>query len=128
MKNTSPVSQEKKLVAFLSDPRSYPCRPKRVRLIQTHASYLLLVAPYAYKVEKPVNFGFLDFSSLERRRHFCEREIMLNRRLCPGIYLGVVPISLKAGKLAFGPGNDWPRSRFMSAAPPSCVVAFTRKP
>ena len=52
-----------------------------------------------------MNLGFLDFSSLGKRRHFCERELTLNRRLCPGIYLDVVPISLKAGKLAFGPGE-----------------------
>jgi aminoglycoside phosphotransferase family enzyme/predicted kinase len=104
MKNTGPVSQEK-LVAFLSDPRSYPRRPRCVRVIQTHTSYLILAAPYAYKVKKPVNLGFLDFSTLEKRRHFCERELLLNRRLCPGSYLDVVPISLKAGKLAFGPGG-----------------------
>ena len=57
MKTTGPVSPEK-LVAFLSDPRSYPRRPKSVRLIQTHASYLILVAPYAYKVKKPVLMPF----------------------------------------------------------------------
>lgn len=79
MKNTASVSQEE-LVAFLSDPRSYPRRPKCVRVIQTHASYLLVAAPYVYKVKKPVNFGFLDFSTLEKRRHFCQREFLLNRR------------------------------------------------
>src|SRR5438067_232063 len=105
MKNPRSVPQDK-LLRFLSDPRSYPCRPKRVRLIQTHASYLLIAAPYVYKVKKPVNFGFLDFSSLEKRRHFCKREVMLNRRLCSGIYLGVIPIFLGAGKLTFGPGGE----------------------
>src|SRR5437588_9699848 len=105
MKTSYPASQES-LLAFLREPRSYPRRPKRVRVVQTHASYVLFAAPYVYKVKKPVNFGFLDFSSLGKRRHFCEREVMLNRRLCPGVYLGVVPLSLKAGKLAFGLGGE----------------------
>ena len=104
-KETSPVSQEK-LLAFLLEPRSYSHRPERVRLAQTHASYLLLAAPYVYKVKKPVNFGFLDFSTLENRRYFSKREIILNRRLCPRIYLGVVPISLNEGRLVFGPGDE----------------------
>jgi hypothetical protein len=98
MKESSPVSS-RKLLAFLLEPRSYPHRPKRVVLVQTHASYVLLVAPYVYKVKKPVNFGFLDFSTLENRRYFSEQEVILNQRLCPRIYLGVVPISLNAGKL-----------------------------
>ena len=105
MKESSPVSSEK-LLAFLLEPRSYPHRPKRVRLFQTHASYLLLVAPYVYKVKKPLNFGFLDFSTLENRRYFSEREVILNRRLCPRIYLGVVPISSNADRLVFGPGDE----------------------
>ena len=93
------------LLAFLLNPDSYPHRPKRVYLKQTHSSYVLLAAPYAYKVKKPVNFGFLDFSTLEKRRYFCEREILLNRRFCTRIHLGVVPISLREGKLTFGPGD-----------------------
>ena len=84
---------QEKLLAFLLEPRSYRHHPKHVRLIQTHASYVLIAAPYIYKVKKPVNLGFLDFSTLENRRHFSEREVILNRRLCHGIYLGVVPIS-----------------------------------
>ncbi|HYY31905.1 MAG TPA: AAA family ATPase [Chthoniobacterales bacterium] len=93
------------LLAFLLNPDSYPHRPKRVHLKETHSSYVLLAAPYAYKVKKPVNFGFLDFSTLEKRRYFCEREILLNRRFCTRIHLGVVPISLREGKLTFGPGD-----------------------
>jgi uncharacterized protein len=93
------------LLAFLLNPDSYPHRPKRVYLKQTHSSYVLLAAPYAYKVKKPVNFGFLDFSTLEKRRYFCEREILLNRRFCTRIHLGIVPISLREGKLTFGPGD-----------------------
>ncbi|MGD2070368.1 MAG: phosphotransferase, partial [Gemmatimonadota bacterium] len=61
-------------------------------MIQTHLSTVFLAGPYAYKVKKPVDFGFVDFSTLERRRHFCHEEVRLNRRLAPGVYHGVVPI------------------------------------
>src|SRR5216117_3027218 len=90
------ISQEQ-LLPFLLNPQSYPHRPRRVRLVQTHSSFVFLAPPFVYKVKKPVNFGFLDFSTLEKRRYFCERQVELNRRLCPKIYLGVVPISTKAG-------------------------------
>src|SRR5262245_12356734 len=104
MEQITSVAQDQ-LIAFLLDPESYPHRPKRVRLVQTHASYVFLGFPYVYKVKKKVDFGFLDFSSLENRRYYSEREVILNRRLCPEIYLGVIPISLNAGKLTFGEGE-----------------------
>jgi uncharacterized protein len=104
MEQRTSVAQEE-LIAFLLNPESYPHRPKQVRLVQTHASYVFLGFPYVYKVKKKVNFGFLDFSSLENRRYYSEREVILNRRLCPEIYLGVVPISLTPGKLTFGDGE-----------------------
>src|SRR6266446_9081309 len=105
MKQQTSISQEK-LIAFLLDPQSYPHHPRRVRLVQTHASYVFIGFPYVYKVKKKVNFGFLDFSSLENRRYYSELEVILNRRLCPEIYLGVIPISLSAGKLTFGEGKE----------------------
>ena len=99
------VSRER-LLDFLRDPRSYPDHPPRIRVLQTHASWVVLTARHVYKVKKPVDFGFLDFSTLEKRRHFCEREVTLNRRLCPDTYLGVVPISMRHGRLGFGAGNE----------------------
>ncbi|PYI82940.1 MAG: phosphotransferase, partial [Verrucomicrobia bacterium] len=93
------------LLPFLLNPKSYPHRPKHVRLVQTHASYVFLAPPFVYKVKKPVNFGFLDFSTLEKRRFFCHREVKLNRRLCPTVYLGVIPISMKQARLIFGEGD-----------------------
>jgi uncharacterized protein len=105
MKEISRVASEK-LLTFLLEPRSYLHRPYRVRLVQTHVSYLLLAAPHVYKIKKPVNLGFLNFSTLENRRYFSEREVILNRRLCPSIYLEVVPISLTAGRPAFGSGAE----------------------
>lgn len=64
-----------------------------VGLIQTHISYVLLAGEFAYKIKKPLDLGFLDYSMLERRRRMCEEEVRLNRRLCDGIYLGVVAIT-----------------------------------
>jgi len=98
------ISQEQ-LLPFLLNPRSYPHRPRAVRLVQTHASFVFIAPPFVYKVKKPVNFGFLNFSTLEKRRHFCEREVSLNRRLSPSIYLGVVPISTRNGRFVFGAGD-----------------------
>src|SRR2546423_7204882 len=64
-----------------------------VQLIQTHISFVLLTGAYAYKVKKAVDLGFLDFSTLERRRHFCLEELRLNARGAPGLYVDVVPIT-----------------------------------
>jgi aminoglycoside phosphotransferase family enzyme len=69
------------LLAFLKSPASYPHRPFEVRSTETHISWVFFASPFVYKVKKPVDLGFLDFSTLERRRHFCEREVQLNRRL-----------------------------------------------
>ena len=76
----------------LLTPAAYPHPVTSVTLIETHISWVFLTGDYVYKVKKPVNFGFLDFSSLERRRHFCEEEVRLNRRFAPTLYLDAVPI------------------------------------
>src|SRR5438094_464141 len=99
------LGSQEQLLPFLLNPNSYPHRPRTVRLVQTHASFVFIAPPFVFKVKKPVNFGFLDFSTLEKRRHCCEREIALNRRLCPKIYLGVVPISTRNGRFVFGEGG-----------------------
>lgn len=72
---------------------SFPNNPKNLEVIQTHISYVFIADDLVYKIKKPVNFGFLDFTTLEQRKYFCQKEVELNRRLCPDIYLGVVPIS-----------------------------------
>lgn len=69
---------------------SHPTRD--IRLVETHISWVFLTGDYAYKLKKPVDLGFLDFSTLELRRHFCEEELRLNRRLVPDLYLDVVAI------------------------------------
>jgi uncharacterized protein len=100
------AAAQERLLPFLLNPHSYPHRPRSVRLVQTHASFVFIAPPYVYKVKKPVNFGFLDFSTLKKRRHFCEREVLLNRRLSPHIYLGVVPIATRQGRFVFGAGDE----------------------
>lgn len=91
------------LLHFLQQPESYPHHPARVDHIQTHISHVFIASPYVYKLKKPVDLGFLDYSSLERRKHFCEREVELNRRLCAEIYLGVIPVIRTDGGFTFDP-------------------------
>jgi hypothetical protein len=76
----------------LSSPDAYPHDPDRLTLEQTHISLVAIVPPRVYKVKKPVDLGFLDFSTLADRKHYCEAEVRLNRRLCEGTYVGVVPV------------------------------------
>jgi uncharacterized protein len=91
------------LIAFLESPESYTHRPTEVRAIQTHISWVFIASPFVFKVKKPVNLGFLDFSTLEKRHYFCRREVELNRRLCPEIYLGAVPIYETDSGFSFKP-------------------------
>lgn len=83
-------------------PAAYPHPVERVRLVETHISWVLLTGSYAYKIKKPVNLGFLDFSSLEDRRHFCEEEVRINRRTAADLYLGVVPVGQTPDGPRFG--------------------------
>ena len=85
----------------LLDPGIYPDLPKEVEVIETHISLVFLSKEYVYKVKKPVDFGFLDFTSLEKRKYFCQQEVTLNRRLSPAIYLGVVEITFDGDQISF---------------------------
>jgi len=80
------------LITGLLRAEAYPHPVQAVRLIETHCAWVLLTGEFAYKIKKPVDFGFLDFSTLEKRRFYCEEEIRLNRRFAPQIYLDVVAI------------------------------------
>lgn len=81
------------LIDNLRLPRCYPHPVAEIRLLETHISWVLLTGTYAYKIKKPVNLGFLDFSTLDLRRSYCEEELRLNRRLAPQIYVDVVSIT-----------------------------------
>ena len=80
------------IIESMTRPDFYPHHPETVELVQTHISYVFIAGDYVYKVKKPVNFGFLDFTTLEKRKFYCKEELRLNKRLAPSIYLDVVPI------------------------------------
>jgi aminoglycoside phosphotransferase family enzyme len=87
-------------IRHLLKPGSYPHPADDLRLVQTHISFVLLAGDFVYKFKKPVDFGFLDFTTLAKRKFFCEQELVLNRRLCPDLYLGVVTVTEHNGLLA----------------------------
>ncbi|MEB3335695.1 MAG: AAA family ATPase [Cyanobacteriota bacterium] len=80
------------LIASLLRPEAYPHPTGAIRLLETHISWILLTGDIAYKVKKPVRLGFVDFGTLERRRHFCQEELRLNQRLAAELYLDLVEI------------------------------------
>ncbi|MDT8444398.1 MAG: AAA family ATPase [Desulfuromonadales bacterium] len=86
----------------LLEPSTYPEATQAVDFKETHISRIYLTDSHAYKLKKPVDLGFLDFSTLEKRRHFCYEEVRLNRRFTSGIYLGVVALRQLNGKVCFG--------------------------
>jgi hypothetical protein len=87
------MSDQKQVVEALMKPEAYDEEPGKIELTQTHISFVFLTRNFVYKVKKAIDLGFLDFTTLEKRRFFCEKEIDLNRRLCEGMYLEVVPIN-----------------------------------
>jgi uncharacterized protein len=87
------MSAQDLVVEALMNPKAYEETPGHVEMVQTHISFVFLTSKFVYKVKKPVNFGFLDFTTLEKRRFFCEKELELNRRLCGDMYIEVTPIN-----------------------------------
>lgn len=85
--------QDNALLQELLKPYVYGHETHSIRLLETHCAWVILTGNYAYKIKKPVNFGFLDFSTLEKRKFYCEEELRLNRRFAPDIYLEVVTIT-----------------------------------
>ncbi|MDO9515088.1 MAG: hypothetical protein Q7J01_03180 [Syntrophales bacterium] len=81
------------LVEVMSQPAFYPHKPDTVTVIQTHISFIFIAGDLVYKVKKAVDFGFLDFTTLEKRKYYCEQEVVLNRRFAPDVYIGVVEIT-----------------------------------
>ncbi|HKB05479.1 MAG TPA: AAA family ATPase [Gemmataceae bacterium] len=93
------------LLTALSDPAAYP-RPAQVDVRQTHLSAVFLVGDTVYKVRKPVNLGFVDFTTLEKRKRDCDEEVRLNRRLAPSVYRGAVPITRGGGRVKVGGSGE----------------------
>ena len=142
LSNPIPMEQDAVIQAMLR-PETYPGSPDKIVHLQTHISHIFLAGGLAYKIKKPLDFGFLDFSSLAKRRYFCHQEVFLNRRLTTDIYLGVARISLHKEKLRV---NGWgktleyavlmremPRERMMDRllsagqVTPKEIRALTRK-
>jgi len=81
------------LIQAMLDPQIYPAPIQEVEMVQTQMSFVFLTKGFVYKVKKPVNLGYLDYTTLDKRQFYCHQEVELNRRLCPDAYLGVVPIT-----------------------------------
>ena len=96
------MSKPPALVEVLLKPETYKHHPQKVELVQTQMSFLFLTGDYVYKVKKPVDLGYLDYTTLEKRSFFCQQEIELNSRLCPDAYLEVVPIVSRQGQIHLG--------------------------
>lgn len=96
----------KEISRDLLDPNAYPDPTKSVEPLQTHISFIFITDDYVYKVKKAVNFGFLDFSSLDKRLYYCQQEIELNKRLSPDIYLGVLPVTDESDRLVIDGKGD----------------------
>jgi aminoglycoside phosphotransferase family enzyme/predicted kinase len=97
------------LIDNLRQADAYPHEVTRIRALETHISWVFLTGRYAYKIKKPLDLGFLDFSTLDQRRHYCEEELRLNRRFAPGLYVDVVPIggSPSAPRIGEEPAIEW---------------------
>ena len=104
------------LPAALRDPAAYPHRPARVEWLQTHISWLFFADHLVYKVKKPVELGFLDFRSIDARRHYCAEEVRLNAALAPGVYRRVVPIRSDGGAVRVGEGPGGTEEEIYAAA------------
>lgn len=95
--------QTTRVLQFLAAPSSYPHQPHTVHRLQTHASWVFIAPPFVYKIKKPVDLGFLNFSTLESRRINCESEVLLNRRLAADVYLGVLAVRKDGDQLTISP-------------------------
>ncbi|AKG53198.1 hypothetical protein DGWBC_0517 [Dehalogenimonas sp. WBC-2] len=101
------MSQLPALIVALLDPVRYPDEnPDEVKVIQTQMSFVLLTAKFAYKIRKPVNLGYVDYTTLEKRRFFSNKEVVLNQRLCPDTYIGVIPVVNRHGETFLGGAGE----------------------
>ncbi|MBI4808987.1 MAG: AAA family ATPase [Nitrosomonadales bacterium] len=102
MSNQHDDTNQQRLIAALRDPGRYPHAVKDVEVIETHISWVVLAGDYAYKIKKALDLGFLDYTSLDKRRFCCDEELRLNRRTAPEIYLDTIAIGGSADRPVFG--------------------------
>ena len=93
------------MINDLLNPIFLPDKTKGVSLVQTHISLVLIADNFVYKIKKPVNFGFLDFLTLEKRHYYCHQEIILNRRLSKDVYIDVLPVIYDGKNYRIGAGK-----------------------
>ena len=97
----------KQIIEDLRNSAALPENTTKVDVVQTHISVVFVANSFVYKIKKPVNFGFLDFSTLEKREHYCHQEVLLNRRLARDLYVDVLPVTLVDGKYTLkGQGGE----------------------
>ena len=101
-----PEENQLSLIRALQNTSVYPHDTDRFQLIETHISWVFLWGPYAYKIKKAIDLEFLDFSTLAKRKFFCEEELRLNGRLAPDLYLAVVPITGTPDQPQLGGSGD----------------------
>jgi aminoglycoside phosphotransferase family enzyme len=117
------MSVQNQVVEALMKPEAYGEDTGKIELIQTHISFVFLTRNFVYKVKKAVNLGFLDFTTLEKRHFFCEKELELNRRLCEGMYLEVVPITRSNVIKIKGDGETIEYAVKMKRMPQECMMS-----
>ncbi|MGD0230605.1 MAG: AAA family ATPase [Syntrophorhabdales bacterium] len=115
-----PMESQAGLIGFLLRPENYPERPRFIIHHESHISHVFVGDSVVYKIKKPVNFGFLDFTSLEKRRFYCREEVALNARLAGDTYLGVVPL--------YGKGKGYSFKRSKGSVIIEYAVKMTRIP
>jgi uncharacterized protein len=100
------MSELPAFIQALLAPEAYPEPPANIELVQTQMSFVFIAGEFVYKIKKPVDLGYLDYTTAAKRLYFCQREVELNRRLCPDAYLGVVPITREGQRFSIaGPGE-----------------------
>jgi aminoglycoside phosphotransferase family enzyme len=121
--NEGILSEPPDLAQALLNPDCYPSTPSDIKLVQTSTSYVFLTGDFAYKIKKPVDPGYLDYTTLEKRHFYCKREVSLNRRLCPDIYLDTVSITEDKGKLSLeGKGKTFEYAVKMKQMPEGSML------
>ncbi len=111
------------LIDSLSDPSLYPGSVDKVEVIQTHISVVFIAGDFVYKIKKPLNLGFLDYTTLDKRRFFCNQEVILNSRFSEGIYLDVVNIYRRNSSLSLsGPGQVFEVAVLMKKIPQERIL------
>ncbi len=118
------ITRTNDIIRAMFRKETYDEEVSKIELVQTHISWVFLTGKYAYKIKKPVNFGFLDFSTLEKRRYYCYEEFRINKLLADEMYIEVVTINKKGDRIKIkGEGavveyaikmKELPRDRIMN--------------